>query len=764
MSSNHIEKIDFNLLSIYNEYLEQAKHSQQNSPSFAYNLSLRYENDLSLIESLGFKTSWAEITGLAHGDVHLKDLKKITEHPNVISLSYGQKKKMYLDHSVKDIHVRTQNSGDVGTTGLWHMDINSGTLTGTPPSGYTGRGVIVGIIDTGIDISHPSFSTGTFPFLSSRILKLWDQGLTPAAAGGRAGPVTSLLGVSTRTYGVEYDKAAIDNFLNGATACPSKDCVGHGTHVAGIAAGNGETGDRLFSGGNFDKTGVAPEADLVIVKHLDIPDNIRDVGGHDVSFTQRFKDAIFYVLKVAQAAGKAAVINCSFGSPFAPHDGLSEDEQFLDTLFTAGATFYNGNVIVFAAGNEAGDRSHAKITVPASRQITIPFTLYDKRSSFQDFEECGWKDNTKDLVVDIWYKEVTPPEDVSVAVKVPGDTSFSSEVFSGFLTKTFDGNKKRTIVHNAVAAINRPNGLGGTVSVQRNNIFLQVEPNKRVSPNQHKTGLYELRITAPVGTELYAWCFVPSRLGFRVGTFTRITLDAISGATTLTVNDATGFKVNDSIRITLDDGNVHTTTISSITFGGAPDTDQIGINAGLTSAASTNKSIEGVLPAGIVIEDRHQISDTGAKNIITVAAYDDNNGNNTAPYRHIATFSSRGPLVDYSGLGPYADKPDISAPGVAINSAKSASMNGGVGLSFAELVGNRFVEFQGTSMSAPHVAGLIALLLQKDRNLNVDRVKSIFNNMLNNQDGLNPPRVNLTTYKEHFGNGIIDGKKAADAV
>src|SRR5262245_16709894 len=156
------------------------------------------------------------------------------------------------------------------------------------PLGLTGKNVVVGIVDTGIDIFHRAFrhtdANGT-----TRILALWDQTLSPTKPGEHH--------PTGFDYGVEFEAPAINAALT-ANKRPwrSVDEDGHGTHVAGIAAGNGAQPGNGHLAGYY--IGVAPEADLVIVKSFGL---------------DHMLDATKYIIDYATSKGKAVVVNLSQG-------------------------------------------------------------------------------------------------------------------------------------------------------------------------------------------------------------------------------------------------------------------------------------------------------------------------------------------------------------------------------------------------------------------------------------------------------------------
>jgi len=248
----------------------------------------------------------------------------------------------------KTLGISSLSGGDGGP--VLYLGTNAGT---NHLLGNTGKGVIVGIVDTGIDWCHPDFvdpSTGR-----SRILYLWDQTMSPIY--GEHSP----LGF----YGVEYGNADINAALGmcNHSLVRSVDTDGHGTHVAGIAAGNGTASGGLYRG-------MAPEADIIVVKS----------DGSD----PKLIDGVDYVFQKAAALGKPAVVNLSWGGHLDPHDGTS----FLDTVldYLSGS----GRILVASAGNEGGDNIHAQLTggagdiTLATNYADVPIDVWhDGRDGYQ---------------------------------------------------------------------------------------------------------------------------------------------------------------------------------------------------------------------------------------------------------------------------------------------------------------------------------------------------------------------------------------------
>ncbi|MGJ5674057.1 MAG: S8 family peptidase [Nostochopsis sp.] len=177
-----------------------------------------------------------------------------------------------------------------------------------------GKGVVIGVVDSGIDPKHPAFA--------GRILRIWDQTLP--------GP-----GVKEGGYGAE---------LTGTQLTISQDTDGHGTHVAGIASG-------------LDSTycGVAPEAELVIVK-TDLQD-------------AHIADGVRYIFRVASEMGRPAVVNLSLGGHADAHDGSDSLSKIID------AESGPGRIVCCAAGNEGNDNIHGQTIVNTKRLGTMRFSV-----------------------------------------------------------------------------------------------------------------------------------------------------------------------------------------------------------------------------------------------------------------------------------------------------------------------------------------------------------------------------------------------------
>lgn len=236
-------------------------------------------------------------SGLVTASIPLSAVKNVAEIEGVENVQAGSEVKLLMDEAradanVDDCHTTTASLGN-----------------------YTGKGVVVGIVDNGFEYAHTDFLNADFS--DTRVKRVWDQAST-------TGNSPSLYG-----YGTEYTSLAEMSAIR-------YDMVSgyHGTHVAGIAVG----GDRTT-----DYYGVAPDADIVFVSFANTNANI--------------VDGIRYVFDYAESVGKPCVVNISLGSHLGPHDGTSDTDQAFASMVGP------GRIIVGAAGNEGSQNLHVAKTL-----------------------------------------------------------------------------------------------------------------------------------------------------------------------------------------------------------------------------------------------------------------------------------------------------------------------------------------------------------------------------------------------------------------
>ena len=236
----------------------------------------------------------------------------------------------------------------------------------------SGEGVLLAVLDSGIDWTRQDFRKENG---DTRIRFLWDQTLVPdemeeglPTVEGRTGVSNVRRSPAGFTMGVEFDEAQINAALAATTEAerfallPSRDSNGHGTAVAGIAAGrNIETG----------YIGAAPRADLLIVK-LGLPDE------SGFPRTTEIMRGITYALKKANELQLSLAVNLSFGNSYGSHDGSSLLERFLDNAAEIGRT-----VVCVGSGNEGDSGGHAAGDVREDDTVELAVGDYERTLNIQ---------------------------------------------------------------------------------------------------------------------------------------------------------------------------------------------------------------------------------------------------------------------------------------------------------------------------------------------------------------------------------------------
>jgi subtilisin family serine protease len=239
------------------------------------------------------------------------------------------------------------------------------------PTGYNGQGIIVGLIDTPLDVRHPTFREAANPH-NSRVLYYWVQGPDSAAAPGQTPQAFNNVAFNGLDYGRLYTQANINAALgnNAGTYGNGNNQISraldnfdpeHGTHTSGIAAGNGH--DANYNVGPH--VGAAPQATLIHV--CPSPTWAERASGAE---EDRLNDAINFIFSAANLHNMPAVVSVSLGTNLGPHDGSSLFDQNRDNLLNS----FDNRSIVWAAGNDNNDNGFTLGTIGPTASIALTFT------------------------------------------------------------------------------------------------------------------------------------------------------------------------------------------------------------------------------------------------------------------------------------------------------------------------------------------------------------------------------------------------------
>lgn len=270
------------------------------------------------------------------------------------------------------------------------------------PKNYSGKGVIVGIVDVGFQCNNPTFYSSDSA--RYRVSRYWKQADNSGTAPNGF------------NYGTEYTDTAVIQTLNDMDGA-------HGTHVAGIAAGSGLTTP------NLKYRGMAPEAELVFVTIKYSNDTLggSSLGDYLVA-NPTIIDAYNYIFNYAQSVGKPAVINLSWGMHTGPHDGSSLFDIATESLVG------KGKILVGANGNEGDNLMHwshkfnrdtvGTILIENNRQFQTTESVYcdfwgSKKSHFS--LKIRIIDTNSVTVVETPF--ISTSKDTAVLYNLSGDTS-----------------------------------------------------------------------------------------------------------------------------------------------------------------------------------------------------------------------------------------------------------------------------------------------------------------------------------------------------
>lgn len=555
-------------------------------------IQLHHPGEAAKLEALGIQRR-TQVGNIVVGRAPVEALRALANDPAVRFVEVSKLARPLLDSSRVAIGADLVHLG----TGL--------------PQAYQGEAVIVGVFDSGIDFTHPDFKDEN----GSRIQYL----LEFTEDGGQK----------------LWTKNDIDQNPGAVTQRDGDGGGGHGTHVAGIAAGGG----RL----NPTMKGIAPRADIIFVEGTRYPDSRDSFNEADIVAGCDF------IFQRATEMGKPAVINISVGGHYGPHDGSSLYEQALSDLTGP------GKIIVASAGNEGFDFIHAGgTTVPNKFNETFlrveegePLAAIEMWYGAGSISRVGiaayeMDQNGKPQALLMW----TPPVPVGQA---------------GYFLFPINGDTLGYVNIEAQTATDPRNGDGHVLFVITDNHNPNIDVSKVI---------WSVFSAGPATGRLDMWLLPPA------GHF----YDQIVGS--------------------------------------QDRTEMLGDNNYSVDVPATAKK---VIAVGSYVTKNGWVDVDGKQHRWT-----NPNPNRTGD----PVFPVLGQRCFFSSMGPTRDgriAPTITAPGEVIFSALSSHLTEGQGYDrIYVLQGGGYQAFDGTSMASPHVAGVIALMLQATPTLTHEKVLEIF--------------------------------------
>lgn len=269
--------------------------------------------------------------------------------------------------------------GEMSTAAL---DISGVTqLANQPVLNLKGQGVLIGIVDSGIDYTHPAFLD---EYGNTRILRIWDQ---TSNAG------TPPMGIN---YGTEYTEDQINEALraeNPFDIVNTTDATGHGTFLAGVTAGSADPVN--------DFTGAAPEAKIVVVKLKPAKKFLRDfyfINDNVIAYQENdIMLGLNYLRRFAVDVGLPMSIPFGLGSNLGGHDGFSSLSYIMNSI-----SYLPGFCICVPTGNEGNSRQHYHGTITNASQ--------------SEQIELSVSSDVRGIILEIWGQN---PSVLSIGIESP---------------------------------------------------------------------------------------------------------------------------------------------------------------------------------------------------------------------------------------------------------------------------------------------------------------------------------------------------------